>query len=420
MPVKGLVICINKLYCTCFALTALFFAIMLPLSGQNVGYLLIEGQVYVNDQPASSVDVKVFLKDKQIDKTRSINNGRFVEQLKFNQKYRVEIGKTGLVTKKFIFNSELPESANPSQIYIFPLNVDLFPPFEEVDMSLLEDPMAVIEYDKPTDMFAFDIQQATEHVKQVQALQKEIMDILEVKAKLYKQLFSNAELAFKERHYQLALDDYRKTLKVYPETSASLYIDVDYINNKIKSIELMLAEKDRKEKAKDLKKKYDQTITKADAAFDKKLYDEAYEQYSAANEILPEDNYPRKRIEKINDIIAKNIVITLNTNSTVIKNGKEIRLTFTPVKAFQRKGNYLIIRLKRHGEGNSKLFVKFGKGGESGGGFVLKNIPVDDFGNQFIRLNANEKWFRMDANWFTLYAEGGDIEVEEIKLSKTE
>ncbi len=390
----------------------------IDLKSQEQAYLLIEGQVVAGKSELSGVNVSLFFENKKTEQVRTLEDGTFELILKFDRKYILEISKFGFVSKKFVFNTELPEGIKKDNIFSFPMQVELFPPFEEIDTKLLENPLAEIEYDEATMMFAFDLEAATETMRKVQALQQEIAAILDAKAKLYKLEFDNAEAAFKQRNFKLALDDYQKALNVYPEKTADLYIDVSYIRKKMASCEKTLAERAGKEKEKQTLKQYNDLVSRADKNFDLRLFEEAIELYEQAAAVNPEASHPANMISKINKLLEENVFLSLTRETLRLNDKQERKLGFTPVRATQRSGNFLLIRLKNTGSDDCKVFIKFGKGTESGGGFVLKNIRKDKAGTHMIRLSANDKWMRMDANWISIYPEGSGVEVEIVQISR--
>lgn len=388
------------------------------LIAQEQAFLVVDGRVLVGRKDLQSANVEIYYQNKKVEQTRSLEDGSFQFILKFDRLYTVEISKFGFVSKKFTFNTAIPKGAQRDNVYNFPLVVELFPPFEEIDMSLLENPLAEIEYDETTMMFGFDLEKATETVRQVQALQAKIMDILETKAKLFKLEFDNAEIAFKQRNYKLASDDYQKALDVYPEKTADLYIDVDYIKNKITTCDRYVADREDKAKQKLALKQYNDKIAMAEKAFDTKKYDEAIALFEEASVMNPKQTKAAKMIEKINKMVIDNVFLKLNKEKIDLANNTEKKFNFTPVKSYQRSGNYLILKVKNKGTEDCKLFIKFGKGKENLGGFVIKEVAKDKSGNHMIRLSSNDKWMRVDANWLSIYPEGSDVEVELIQISR--
>ncbi len=387
---------------------------------QKQAYMLIEGLVFAGRTPLGSANINVFLNSNKIDQKKSVEDGSFTVMLKYNEKYTIEISKYGFVSKKLIFNTELPVGVRLDQVNNFPLQVELFPPFEEIDMSLLEQPLALIEYDQQTAMFSFDMTEATETMKKVQALQAEITKKLDALAKHYKLEFENAEIAYKQRNYKLAKDDYEKCLEVYPEKTADLYIDVAYLKKKIAAIDKLLGDRIAKDREKKAQKEYNDALAKAENAYTKKLYDEALDLYSKASVILPSEKTPKVMIEKINKTMVDNVFLTLQQSNIIVADKSEKKFTFTPIQSVKKRNNYIILKIRNKGPQDNKLYVKFGNGSEAAGGFVVKDMKSDEFGNHLIRLSSQDKWLRIDANWISVYPEGGDVEIEIMQLTKAE
>ena len=387
---------------------------------RKMGHVLIEGKVYVNDRGIPNAFVNIFLRDKAFTHTYSGVNGTFKVTLPFNHKFRIEIGKQGLVNKQFIINTEIPSGVRDDQIYVFNLQLDLFPPFEEVDMSLLYEPMAYIGYDHLTGSFGFDLEAAEDKVRKVQALQKEIETILAIKARLFRLEFSNAEVAYMRMQYTLALDDYKKALRVYPSNTAHLYIDVTYIKDQIATIEALLAERRMQERNKALKQQLDVARNRAANAFRQKLYDEASENYRKVLGLKPDDRHARTRLDTIKAIVNRDIIINFSDYPPVMRAGTEIKLPLARLGASLKKGNYLIINLRRDSESEGKVVIRYGNDKERGGNFVITDTPSGQFREHYIRLGTSYQWSRMDAAWISISAEGCDIGLGDIRLSRTE
>ncbi len=387
---------------------------------RKMGHVLIEGKVYVNDRGIPNAFVNIYLRDKQFTHTFSGVHGTFKVNLPFNHKFRIEIGKQGLVSKQFIINTELPSGVRDDQIYVFNLQLDLFPPFEEVDMSLLFEPMAYIGYDHLTGSFGFDLEAAEEKVRKVQALQKEIETILAIKARLFRLEFNNAEVAFMRMQYTLALDDYKKALRVYPPNTAHLYIDVTYIRDQIATIEALLAERKMQERNKALKQQLDVARNRADNALRQKLYDDAAENYRKVLLLKPDDRHAQIRLDTIIAIVSRDIIVNFRDYPSLLRAGSEIKLPLARLGASLKKGNYLIIKVKRESETEGKMVIRYGNEKERGGNFSISDIPAGQFREHYIRLGTSYQWSRMDVAWISISVEDCDISLGDIRLSRTE
>ncbi len=412
---------------TISVMRSIIFTLILILSSYNgrlfsqeIGYVLVEGMVYVNNKAVPNVNAKVYLRDKQIQHVRSESDGKFEFNLPFNEKYRVEISKFGLVTKRFIFNTELPNGEREDQIYTFRLYLDLFPPFEEVDMSLLDNPMAYINYDQEIGIYGFDLEEATETVRKVRALEKRIYAILDVKSRLFKIEMDNAELAFNKRNYVLAKADFQKALNVYPVNTAKLYIDVDYIKARIKAIDLLISQLDVEEKIKMQKKSYDDAMMLGNKASLDKRMDEAVVNYNKALAINPGDSGIKGKLESITQAIKGEVVLSMISKPLTVENGTELRMKFLPLKPQLKKGNYIVVKIKNKGEEDARLNIRFGTDNDLAGNFVVTDLSKADFKEHYIKISTSDRWAKWQINWISLFPDGGDIEVEEMKMTKTE
>ncbi|MHC1707541.1 MAG: hypothetical protein AB9842_08475 [Bacteroidales bacterium] len=404
----------------CWLVLLVILLFTLSVKSQNIGYVLVEGIVYVNNKPVSNVNIKVFLRDSQIGHVRSEADGKFEFELPFNEKYQVEVSKFGLVTKRFTFNTELPAGEREDQIYSFRLHLDLFPPFEEVDMSLLDNPMAYISYDSEIGIYGFNLEEATETVRKVRQLEKRIYSILSMKARLFRLEMNNAEAAFNKGNYPLARADFQKALNVYPVNTARLYIDVDYIKARIKAIDQLISELNIAEQSKLKKKAYDDAVMMAKKASLNNRMDEAINNYNAALAVNPADSSSQEKLEKIKQTIKGEIILSMISKPTLVENGSEVRMRFLPIKPQLKKGNYIYLRVKNKGDENARLNIRFGTDNDLAGNFVVTDLSKTEFKEHYIKISSSERWTKWQINWISLFPDGGDIEVEEMKMTKTE
>ncbi|MFP4448641.1 MAG: hypothetical protein ACOCZ4_01230 [Bacteroidota bacterium] len=107
----------------------------------------------------------------------------------------------------------------------------------------------------------------------------------------YNDAVNTADQLFSAEEYEDSKVAYQEALKIKPEE--------EYPEDQIDKIEEILAEKAAaKERA------YSEAIRKADDLRDNKQYEEAKQNYSQALSIRPDENYPKEEIEKIDNILA--------------------------------------------------------------------------------------------------------------------
>jgi hypothetical protein len=83
-----------------------------------------------------------------------------------------------------------------------------------------------------------------------------------------------------------------------------------------------------------------------------------------------------------------------------------------------RKKNYLLIKAKKKSEKAPKIFINYGKDDTKSGGFVLRGIENEETTDYLLRISTQDKWYRLENNWISLYPEGGDVEISSIKISQ--
>jgi tetratricopeptide (TPR) repeat protein len=122
----------------------------------------------------------------------------------------------------------------------------------------------------------------------------------------YNEYIKEADLAFKDKNYDDAKDNYNEAINVKSSEQ--------YPKDKIKEIEaLLLALEKKKEEEElaaesELKKReyYDALIDEADAELGGENYQEAIAKYNQALGLIPEEKYPKEKIKEIENILAKN------------------------------------------------------------------------------------------------------------------
>ncbi len=111
----------------------------------------------------------------------------------------------------------------------------------------------------------------------------------------YKNFIKQGDKAFDNEDFLNAKDQFQKALALMPNEK--------YPNDKIKTIDAILAEQQRIEADKKSKQEqYNKIITEADNAFKKPDYNAAKASYQKALQILPSESYPKQKITEIEDL----------------------------------------------------------------------------------------------------------------------
>lgn len=208
------------------------------------------------------------------------------------------------------------------------------------------------------------------------------------------------------------LQDLPSALKMY-EKASGLKPAEKYPKDRIIYINNILLER-----LKNNLESYNKYIAAGDLAFQSNVFDKALEEFQKAVEARPEEKYPSMMIDRIKKLMEDNALIQLSTDATMLIDAQEKRFNFKPVDMKLRKNNYLLIKAKKTSEKAPKVFINYGKDDAKSGGFVLKGIESDESSDYLLRISIQDKWYRVDNNWISLYPEGGDIEITSIQISQ--
>lgn len=208
---------------------------------------------------------------------------------------------------------------------------------------------------------------------------------------------------FKEKAYKAALSPYQKASQIKP---AEAY-PKDQI---IKLRELIGAGE----------KEYQAFIRQGDDAYRMVNFQDAILAYEGALGIFPSESYPRMMLDKIDAQIRRESVLNLVSKPETILAGTDKRFDFEAISYGDRMNNYILIEMKNASEGRVRVFINFGKDGSKNGGYTLNLFQRDGYTKYFVRIDRQIRWQNTDNNWISLMAEGGDLEVKMIQISKVE
>lgn len=259
------------------------------IAQQEVGYVKIGGKIKKDKKNLSGATISILDQNGNIINTLySDNSGKFDINFDFNKEYTIEISDDYLVTKRFKFNTNLPENEQKDMVYPFNFTVDLFLDLEEVDMSVLDKPLAIVKFNDDYGDYDYDYDYAKSMHEKVVKLKEQVEYILEKRREEYNKAIDIADKAFKNKQYQNAKNNYERAAKIFP--------DIDYPKNQIVEINKLLQENS------DAEKQYQENIAQADKLMQEKKYDAAQTIYKSASDIKPSEDYPKKKIKEIDDI----------------------------------------------------------------------------------------------------------------------
>lgn len=207
-------------------------------------------------------------------------------------------------------------------------------------------------------------------------------------------------------------EDYPSAMKMF-ERAVELKPMEDYPRDRLIQINNIVLER-----MKNNLDAYNKFVAAGDLAYQTNVFDRALEEFEKALTMRPEESYPTLMTSKIKKLMEDNSIVGLVTEPIIILNGYEQRFRFDPIDMRLRKNNYILIKARRTTEYTPKVFINYGKDGMKSGGIVMKGIETEETVDYLLRISVQDKWYRIDNNYITIYPEGGDLEISSMHISQ--
>ena len=98
----------------------------------------------------------------------------------------------------------------------------------------------------------------------------------------------------------------------------------------------------------------------------------------------------------------------------------EKKFTFSPIEPRQRKNNYILLKARSTGKTAPKVYLNYGRDNQKNGGIVLRSLDKKEISDFLIRISVQDKWYREDNNWISLFIETGEIEISKVQIAAGE
>lgn len=273
------------------------------LSAQSI---IINGIMVIDNATPEGSKIIISKNGNKVDEQTLNKKGRFDLKLAFDSDYKLTFEKAGFVTKMISVNTEVPEEileSNPD----FPpikLTITLYPYVDEVDLSIFEQPIAILAYNQEIDDFKFDEEYSAKIKNRIAKAEQDIRRYIASKgaaaqeeARKFAALVGKGQQAFDKKEWQEAISQWNQALEMKPAN--------DELKQKIasaqKEAELEAA---RRAVAQQNEQAYKLLIGSADSLFTLKKYADAKEKYTAAMRLNEKDSYPPNKIREIDSILA--------------------------------------------------------------------------------------------------------------------
>lgn len=261
---------------------------------------------------------------------------------------------------------------------------------------------AQFEYQK-----AFSFKNEEEYPQDQLRIIKNILEQRAIALQLaYDNIIVSADSLFTLKKYEDAIAALNKANLLKPNEV--------YPKQKTNEINAIIAENYRKAKV-----KYDKFIADGDRFYKLKVYEKALASYQEANKLLPKEAYALNKVNEITNLFAKATIAIINEIDLSILNSELKQIPFTPIPIKDRKSNYLYLIIKdSESLGNLRLIVNYGKDKTKNGGVIIRLTSKQENNIHLVNVGTQYKWFSDDNNWISIQAEGGNVKIGLIKVSK--
>ncbi|MCG6191085.1 tetratricopeptide repeat protein, partial [Maribellus maritimus] len=276
-----------------FFKSVIFFVFLqgvVPFSNaQRSNGLAVEGKISVEEGSVEGAVIEMYQDGRRLDNYGVGSDGNYKVELNYGHKFELIFSLAGNFSQKITVDTELPREvalSNPSYPP-FPVDVKLFTEVEGIDKSFSENTVLKIYYSPQVGNFISDLYYNNAQIKS-----------------LIDQAILQAQMIGKEEDYLSRL------------TRAELA---------------------------ELRKEYDQLLKEADAEYGDEKFLDALDGYKAANQVFPNEQYPKDRIAEINDLlgiimVAEEMDKALNERfNTLITNADQF---FNAQKYFEARNSY--------------------------------------------------------------------------------
>lgn len=154
----------------------------------------IKGRVTYERKALEGATVTIKRDGKTVKTFTTPKSGKFYYILELNENYIIEVSKPYYVTEKIEIDTRVPSQKLQEGVTgNFSINIDLIELFEELDLSILEKPIAKIKYFPEKDAFDYDRKHFEKINKYVTSLYEQYYKLKEEGASPVKEKLSIAE-----------------------------------------------------------------------------------------------------------------------------------------------------------------------------------------------------------------------------------
>ncbi|NQX98048.1 MAG: hypothetical protein HRT73_09235 [Flavobacteriales bacterium] len=240
----------------------------------------------------------------------SPSNGKFEVNLDPNAVYVIEFSKFGYVTKRMEFSTKNVPPDDAKYGFDFPMEMNLFEEVPDLDVSILNQPIAKVAFNPETGYMDYDAAYTKSIKKELDRLKKELAERQKADAanrkenqKSYDAAIIAADKLFNAEKWVEAKPYYEKALAIFP-TEDYPDFQLGDISDKLAGMEAA-------------NKKYKAAIVRADKAFAERDWGKATTNYEQASLLKESEQYPKDKIKEIKTIQSSEKKVAKDYNEAI-------------------------------------------------------------------------------------------------------
>lgn len=177
----------------------------------SAGYIQVTGHVEKDYQTLDKAIIIMTENNKEIACLLTSATGIFKYKLPLNKFYKLEITKHGLVTKKFEFDTHIPDDVDNHTIFQFSFSIVLFSKYKNMEEGILDKPLALIKYDKKYNDFFYDFRYSKAMTDKLSVIQKKGEEL----SKEYNECIIEGNKLYNAKMYKKALLQFQRAHSIF-------------------------------------------------------------------------------------------------------------------------------------------------------------------------------------------------------------
>ncbi|MFV0592750.1 MAG: hypothetical protein ACK5M7_15300, partial [Draconibacterium sp.] len=294
-----------------FVFIFLIFSVNLAFSQRSSG-LAVEGKISVEDGSAEGAIIQMYRDGQRLDNYGVGADGNYKVELSYNHKYELVFEHAGHFSQKIAVETAVPKNIldTDPRFPPFPVDINLFTEIPGIDASFSENNILKIFYSPSVDNFVKELYYNDAQIKKLieqAVLQSQIVD----KRADYMSKLTRAELAELRQEYNKLLEqagkeysneEFLNALDGY-KAASKIFPQEQFPKDRINEInDLLGLIMAAEELDKAMLERFNKLVKDGDLLFSQRNYPDAKNSYNRALSIKPFDEYVNDQVKKITAI----------------------------------------------------------------------------------------------------------------------